>query len=55
MVDPGLFSDLWSSPLSLIVLVGFAGIVVWHVIPARFVNARLIIQIAFFLDRKSVV
>ena len=49
MVDPHLLSDLWGSPLSLIVLVGLAGIVVWHLIPVRFANARLVIQIAFFL------
>jgi hypothetical protein len=49
VVDPGLFAELWSSPLSLIALVGLAGIVVWNLIPARFANARLIIQIAFFL------
>src|SRR3954447_22029819 len=40
---------LWSSPLLPIVLVGLAGIVVWNLIPSRFANARLIIQIAFFV------
>src|SRR6478736_5060106 len=49
MVDPDLLANLWSSPLLPIVLVGLAGIVVWHLIPARFANARLIVQIGFFL------
>jgi small-conductance mechanosensitive channel/CRP-like cAMP-binding protein len=40
---------LWSSPLPYIVLVGLAGIVVWNLIPKRLANARLIVQIAFFL------
>jgi small-conductance mechanosensitive channel/CRP-like cAMP-binding protein len=31
------------------VLVGLAGIVVWNLIPKRLANARLIVQIAFFL------
>jgi hypothetical protein len=30
-------------------LVGLAGIVVWHLIPARRANTRLVVQIAFFL------
>ena len=49
MFDPDLLMTLWSSPLLYPALVGLAGIVVWHLIPRRFANARLIIQIAFFL------
>ena len=40
---------LSSSPALDMVLVGLAGIVVWLLIPRRFVNARLLIQIGFFL------
>jgi small-conductance mechanosensitive channel len=47
--DLDLYLNLWSSPLLYPALVGIAGIVVWHLIPTRFANARLIIQIAFFL------
>jgi small-conductance mechanosensitive channel/CRP-like cAMP-binding protein len=40
----------WSSaPPFYIVLVGLVGIVVWHVIPERLSNTRLIVQIGFFL------
>jgi len=49
MIDPGAVMNWWSSPLLYIVLVGLAGIVVWHLIPRRFANTRLIIQIGFFL------
>ena len=49
MTDLRLIVDLWNSALIDIALVGVAGIVVWHVIPRRFVDARLIIQIGFFL------
>lgn len=49
MVDAGAVINWWSSPLLYIVLVGLAGIVVWKLIPERFANARLVIQIAFFL------
>jgi small-conductance mechanosensitive channel/CRP-like cAMP-binding protein len=49
MVELDPIMTWWSSPLLYMVLVGLAGIVVWHLIPRRFANARLIIQIAFFL------
>ncbi len=49
MVEPGLLVGGWDLPPLYIVLVGITGIVVWHLIPKRFSNARLIIQIAFFL------
>ena len=49
VVDLGPVMTWWSSPLLYPALVGLAGIVVWHLIPSRFANARLIIQIAFFL------
>lgn len=39
----------WNSPDLWMVLVGVAGIVVWHVIPQRRSTTRLIVQIAFFL------
>lgn len=37
-----------TAPLMLIALVGVAGIVVWHMIPRRLVNTRLLVQIPFF-------
>ena len=49
VVDLSQVMNWWSSPLLYMVLVGLAGIVVWHLIPKRFANARLIIQIGFFL------
>lgn len=39
----------WNAPHLYMVLVGLAGIVVWHVIPRRHSTTRLIVQIAFFL------
>ncbi|TIQ51339.1 MAG: mechanosensitive ion channel family protein, partial [Mesorhizobium sp.] len=39
----------WNSPHLYMVLVGLAGMVVWHVIPRRLSTTRLIVQIAFFL------
>jgi small-conductance mechanosensitive channel len=39
----------WSAPLFHIVGIGLAGIIVWSVIPGRFANTRLIVQIGFFL------
>jgi small-conductance mechanosensitive channel/CRP-like cAMP-binding protein len=39
----------WNAPPFYMVLVGLAGIVVWHVIPQRLSTTRLIVQIAFFL------
>jgi small-conductance mechanosensitive channel len=49
MPDLASIGDWWNSTLLQIILVGTAGIVVWHLIPARRANARLIVQIAFFL------
>jgi small-conductance mechanosensitive channel len=49
VVDLSLVASWWSSPLFFIALVGFAGIVVWHLIPKRLATARLIAQIPFFL------
>jgi small-conductance mechanosensitive channel len=49
MVELGPVMNGWNAPLLYVVLVGLAGIVVWRLIPERFSNARLIIQIAFFL------
>lgn len=49
MADADAVMTLWSSPLPYIMLVGLAGIVVWNLIPKRMANARLIVQIAFFL------
>jgi hypothetical protein len=42
---------LLASPLVQLNLVGFAGIVVWHLIPRRRVTTRLVVQIAFFEGR----
>jgi small-conductance mechanosensitive channel len=39
---------LLASPLAYVILVGLAGIVVWHLIPARRSTTRLVVQIAFF-------
>jgi small-conductance mechanosensitive channel len=49
MLDLASISSWWNSVLLHIVLVGIAGIIVWHLIPGRRANARLIVQIAFFL------
>src|SRR5262245_15764671 len=38
-----------ASPLVQVNLVGLAGIVVWHLIPGRRANTRLVVQIAFFV------
>ncbi|RWK40066.1 mechanosensitive ion channel family protein [Mesorhizobium sp.] len=45
--DPA--TSWWNAPHLYMVLVGLAGIVVWHVIPRRLSTTRLIVQIAFFL------
>jgi len=42
-----------ASPLLQITLVGLAGIVVWRLIPARFANVRLVVQIVFFLTMSA--
>ena len=44
----------WDAPPALIVLVGLAGIVIWHVTPARHANARLIVQIAIFVTMTAI-
>ncbi|WP_225767751.1 cyclic nucleotide-binding domain-containing protein [Inquilinus sp. Marseille-Q2685] len=41
-------SALWASPLAHLDLVGLAGILVWHLIPRRRSNTRLVVQIGFF-------
>jgi small-conductance mechanosensitive channel len=38
-----------ASPLVQLSFVGLAGIVVWHLIPRRRANTRLVVQIAFFV------
>src|SRR6188472_1879874 len=40
---------LLASPLVQLNFVGLAGIVVWHLIPHRRANTRLVVQIAFFV------
>lgn len=45
---------LVSSPLWQMVLVGVAGILVWHLIPSRLSNTRLVVQIAFFAVLTSI-
>src|SRR5882757_2560409 len=42
-------SMLLGSPLAQLNLVGVAGIIVWHLIPERRSNTRLLVQIAFFM------
>ncbi|AEH89967.1 mechanosensitive ion channel family protein [Mesorhizobium opportunistum] len=49
MVDLGPAMNLWNSPLMYIVSLGLAGIVVWNLVPARFANAKLVVQLVFFL------
>jgi small-conductance mechanosensitive channel len=48
-MDPDMVMNWWNSPHLYMVLVGLAGIVVWHIIPRRLSTTRLIVQIAFFL------
>lgn len=43
----------WNAPHLSMVLVGLAGIVVWHVIPQRRSTTRLVVQIAFFLTMSA--
>jgi hypothetical protein len=42
------FDALLASPLGQLNFVGFAGIVVWHLIPRHRANTRLVVQIPFF-------
>jgi small-conductance mechanosensitive channel len=44
----------WDAPPALIVLVGLTGIVIWHVTPARYANARLIVQIVIFVTMTAI-
>jgi small-conductance mechanosensitive channel len=44
----------WDAPPAWIILVGLTGIVIWHVTPARYVNARLIVQIAIFVTMTAI-
>lgn len=46
---PDLVISWSSAPPFYIILVGLAGIAVWRLIPEHLSNARLIVQIAFFL------
>ncbi|BCH15298.1 mechanosensitive ion channel family protein [Mesorhizobium sp. L-2-11] len=48
-MDSDPVTSWWNAPHLYMVLVGLAGIVVWHVIPRRLSTTRLIVQIAFFL------
>src|SRR5262245_61413831 len=43
------FDAFLASPLVQLNLVGILGILVWHLIPRRNGNIRLLVQIAFFL------
>lgn len=43
-----------ASPLVQLNLVGIAGIVVWHLIPRRRANTRLVVQIAFFVVMSAI-
>ncbi len=45
---------LSGSPLALLILIGVAGIVVWHLIPRRHANARLVVQIIFFVAMTAI-
>ena len=47
-MDPTSLEALAMSPLWQINLAGVAGIIVWHLIPGRRSNTRLVVQIAFF-------
>lgn len=48
MMDQTPFETFVMSPLWQLNLVGFTAIVVWHLIPRRYSNTRLVVQIAFF-------
>ncbi|RWK60627.1 hypothetical protein [Mesorhizobium sp.] len=48
-MDSDPVTSWWNAPHLYMVLVGLAGIVVWHVIPRRLSTTRLVVQIAFFL------
>ncbi len=48
MMDQMSFEALAASPLWQMNLVGLAGIIIWHLIPRRRSNTRLVVQIIFF-------
>jgi small-conductance mechanosensitive channel len=48
MMDQMPIRALVMSPLMQMNLVGLGGIIVWHLIPSRRSNTRLVVQIAFF-------
>lgn len=47
-MDPTALAGLLGAPPVPLILVGLAGIVVWHAIPRRRAMTRLLVQIAFF-------
>ena len=49
MMDQMSLDAFLASPLVQLNFVGLAGIVVWHLIPRRRANTRLVVQIAFFV------
>ena len=49
MMNQMSLAALLASPLVQLNLVGFAGIVVWHLIPRRRATTRLVVQIPFFI------
>ena len=53
MLDLASIMSWLASPLLQIILGGLAGIVVWHLIPARLANVRLVVQIVFFLTMSA--
>ena len=53
MSNPGQILESWTNPVLLTALVGVAGIAVWHIIPKRRDNTRLIVQFPFFLSMSA--
>lgn len=54
MMDRMPFETFAMSPLWQLNLVGLAGIIVWHLIPSRRSNTRLVVQIAFFVAMTAI-
>lgn len=54
MIDILAAAGRLDAPPAFIVLFGLTGILIWHFIPARLANARLFVQIAFFLAMTAV-
>ena len=52
-MDTGPVMNWWNAPPLYMVLVGLAGMVVWHVIPRRLSITRLVVQIAFFFTMSA--